>query len=154
MVDLRSSLTAVGAVALFAVVFAGPALGQDREARIAERLEPVGEVCLQGDPCAGGAGAVVGAASSAPSSTAQGQEFNVEQTYQQSCAVCHNSGMAGAPKMGDAEEWNKRIEEKGFAQVVQNAITGFNAMPPRGMCMTCSDENIAELVSYISGHEE
>lgn len=154
MVDLKSSLAAAGAVAICAAVFAGPVLGQSREERIAERLQPVGEVCLQGDACAAGAGATVGAASSAPASATEGQEFSVEQAYQQNCSVCHNSGMAGAPKLDDAEEWNKRAEEKGLAQLVQNAITGINAMPPRGMCMTCSDENLAELVSYLSGHEE
>ena len=28
------------------------------------------------------------------------EDFSAERTYQQSCAACHNSGAAGAPKFG------------------------------------------------------
>ena len=91
-------------------------------------------------------------ASAAPAAAAAGGDFNVEQTYQQSCNVCHASGMAGAPKFDDTAEWQKRLADKGLDTLVANAINGVNAMPPRGMCMTCSDDNIAALVEYLAGH--
>ncbi len=138
----------VGALAA-SVVFMGASVAQTRDEQIAERLKPVGEVCLAGQSCARGGAAPVAAASAAP---AAGGEFNVEQTYQQSCNVCHASGMAGAPKFDDTAEWAARLEAKGLDTLVANAINGVNAMPPRGMCMTCSDENIAALVEYIAGH--
>ena len=138
----------VGALAA-SVIFMGASAAQTRDEQIAERLKPVGEVCLAGQSCARGGAAPVAAASAAP---AAGGEFNVEQAYQQSCNVCHASGMAGAPKFDDSAEWAARLADKGLETLVANAINGVNAMPPRGMCMTCSDENIAALVEYIAGH--
>lgn len=132
------------------VAFMGASAAQSRDEQIAERLKPVGEVCLAGQSCARGGAAPVAAASAVPA--AASGEFDVEQVYQQSCNVCHASGMAGAPKFDDSAEWTKRLEDKGLEMLVANAINGINAMPPRGMCMTCSDENIAALVEYISGH--
>lgn len=134
---VRFSLLAVS------VIFAGSIAAQSRDAQIAERLQPVGEVCLAGDACAGGGAA-------APMAAAAGGEFSPEATYTQSCAVCHDSGMAGAPKHGDADAWATHLE-KGMDLMIQNAITGINAMPPKGMCMTCSDEDMAAMVKYISG---
>ena len=31
---------------------------------------------------------------------------------------------------------------------------GLNAMPPRGMCFDCSDEEYMELITYMSGAGE
>jgi cytochrome c5 len=138
----------MGALAA-SVVFMGASAAQSRDEQIAERLKPVGEVCLAGQPCARGGAAPVAAASAAPAASGA---FDVEQTYQTSCNVCHASGMAGAPKFDDNAEWAKRLADKGLETLVANAINGINAMPARGMCMTCSDDNIAELVEYISGH--
>jgi cytochrome c5 len=138
----------MGALAA-SVVFMGTSAAQSRDEQIAERLKPVGEVCLAGQSCARGGAAPVAAASAAPAASGA---FDVEQTYQTSCNVCHASGMAGAPKFDDNAEWAKRLADKGLDTLVANAISGVNAMPPRGMCMTCSDDNIAELVEYISGH--
>ncbi len=129
------------------VLLMGTGIAQSRDEQIAERLKPVGEVCLAGESCARG-----GAAPTATAGAAASEEFNVEQAYQQNCNVCHASGMAGAPKFDDNEEWAKRLADKGLDTLVANAINGVNAMPPKGMCMTCSDENIAALVEYISGH--
>lgn len=127
-------------VMFIGLICAVSASAQSRDELIAERLKPVGEVCVAGDPCAGGAAAPAAAASA---------EFVAETAYQTNCQVCHASGMAGAPKFGDADEWAKRLADKGIEGLVSNAINGVNAMPPRGMCMTCSDENIADLVDYL-----
>ncbi len=133
-------------VLALSVVFMGSLAAQTSEELIAERIKPVGEVCVAGESCARGGAAPMAAAGAAASG-----EFNVEQTYQQNCNVCHASGMAGAPKLDDAAEWQARLADKGMETLVANAINGINAMPAKGMCMTCSDENIAELVEYISG---
>jgi cytochrome c5 len=153
VVDLKTNLMRVSVMVVCALIFTGSVFAQTSEARIAERIKPAGEVCLAGEPCAGEpTAAAIG--NSPPSSVASGETFNAEQTYQQSCAMCHNSGMAGAPKLDDADAWAARLEEKGLSLLVQNAITGINAMPPRGMCMTCSDENIETLVKYLLGQTE
>ncbi len=131
---------------VLSVVFAGSLVAQSLDQQVAERLKPIGEVCLQGQACASGG--------AAPAAAAATGEFSAEQVYTQTCAMCHGSGMAGAPQFGDADAWSGRITAKGFETVVQNAITGINAMPAKGMCMTCTDENMAALVEYISGQAQ
>jgi cytochrome c5 len=75
--------------------------------------------------------------------------FDPARTYTQSCAACHNSGAAGAPRMGNAEDWSARLE-KGMEILVEHTINGFNnVMPPKGMCFTCSDEDLRALVQYM-----
>mgnify|MGYP003627910079 CR=1 FL=1 len=134
-------------VLALSVVFMGSLVAQSYDEGVAARLTPVGEVCLAGESCAR-----AGAAPMAAAGAAAGGAFDVEQTYQANCNVCHASGMAGAPKFDDAAEWAARLADKGMETLVANAISGINAMPAKGMCMTCSDENIAELVEYIAGH--
>jgi cytochrome c5 len=115
-----------------------------RDQQIAERLMPVGSVCLAGEDCAAGGATIAASASQAV--------FSAEATYDQYCAMCHNTGMAGAPERGDAGHWETRIADAGIDTIVSNAISGINAMPPRGMCSTCTDAHIAELVDYLSGN--
>lgn len=109
------------------------------ERATAERLEPVGSVCVEGDEC-GSAAAVTEEVASGPRSG--------EQVHQSACAACHATGAAGAPKTGVAAEWSARIA-KGNATLVKHAIEGFNAMPPKGMCMDCSDDEIKAAVEYM-----
>ncbi len=74
--------------------------------------------------------------------------FDVERAYMQSCWACHNSGAAGAPKVGDAAAWGARME-KGMDAVVTNALNGLNAMPAKGMCFTCTNDDLKALVQYM-----
>lgn len=75
--------------------------------------------------------------------------FEAERVYMQSCFACHSSGAAGAPKVGDAAAWTPRLE-KGMDAVVANAISGLNGvMPPKGLCFTCTDDDLRALVQYM-----
>tara|TARA_B110000858_G_scaffold17319_1_gene17499 strand:- start:37465 stop:37812 length:348 start_codon:yes stop_codon:yes gene_type:complete len=76
--------------------------------------------------------------------------FDAEATYMVSCFACHSTGAAGAPKVGDgnADEWASRTE-KGMDAVVANAINGVNSMPAKGLCFTCTDEDLAAIVEYM-----
>lgn len=77
------------------------------------------------------------------------EDFSAERTYQQSCAACHNSGAAGAPVLGNAEDWSARAE-KGNETLYENTINGYNnIMPPKGMCFACSDDELKAVVDYI-----
>jgi len=69
--------------------------------------------------------------------------------YNKSCAVCHNSGAAGAPKTGDGAAWEPRVA-KGMDTMVQSVSSGLNAMPPKGMCFDCSDEDYKALIEYMA----
>lgn len=104
--------------------------------KIRERIKPVGEVCV-GAECGG---AVV--AASGPRSG--------EEVYNTACAACHGAGILGAPKNGDKATWDDRLS-KGMDQTLANAINGINAMPPKGNCATCSDDEILGAINYMSG---
>lgn len=70
-------------------------------------------------------------------------------TYQRFCFSCHASGAAGAPRMGDMAAWAPRIE-KGEDALIESTIQGIPpGMPPRGMCMQCSDEELAATVRFM-----
>lgn len=51
--------------------------------------------------------------------------------YATVCAVCHDSGAAGAPKVGDNTAWAQRFAQ-GYDLVVKHAIEGIRAMPAKG----------------------
>lgn len=75
--------------------------------------------------------------------------FDPARTYTQSCGACHNSGAAGAPRFGNSADWSARLE-KGMDVLVEHTINGFNnVMPPKGMCFTCSDDDLRAVVQYI-----
>ncbi|ALO44774.1 c-type cytochrome [Pseudohongiella spirulinae] len=134
------------ALLVMGIGIAGSVVAQSaRDQMIADRLAPVGQVCLAGEDCASGAAPAVAQA-------AGGGAFDVEASYNQYCAMCHNTGMAGAPTREAADHWTTRMSEDGFDTVLANAINGINAMPARGMCATCSDDEMSELVEYLSGH--
>lgn len=67
--------------------------------------------------------------------------------YQQSCAMCHESGLAGAPKHGVKADWEPRLAQ-GVDTLVQHVISGKGAMPPRGGSAG-SDADIHATVEYM-----
>lgn len=110
---------------------------------IAERIKPVGEVCIQGEECKGVAAVAVAAGGGAKSP---------EQVINTHCAACHNTGLLGAPKAGDSAAWKARADAKGGLDgILQSAISGINAMPPKGTCATCSDDELLGAIKQMSG---
>lgn len=109
---------------------------------VAERIKPVGDVCLEGSSCAA---APVAAVASAPRSG--------EEVYNGSCVTCHGAGVAGAPKFGDAAAWGPRIAQ-GADTLYTHALNGFNAMPAKGLCMTCSDDEVKAAVDYMANNSK
>jgi cytochrome c5 len=69
--------------------------------------------------------------------------------YAKSCQVCHANGAANAPKTGDAAAWEPRLA-KGMDALVQSVANGLNAMPPKGMCFDCSDDDYKALIEYMA----
>ena len=113
------------------------------EAAIAERLKPVGQVCVSGQECKG-----VGAVAVAAGGAAQSPD-DVIAKY---CGACHMSGLLGAPKIGDAAAWKTRASAKGGVDgLLKSAIAGLNAMPPKGTCATCSDDELKGAIHKMSG---
>ena len=72
-----------------------------------------------------------------------------EQIYGEYCFSCHTPGLNGAPKLGDAEGWAPRIE-RGMASMLATTIEGIPpAMPPRGICMSCTDAELEAAIDYM-----
>jgi cytochrome c5 len=91
-----------------------PAAGSDGMSAeaVARRIEPVGRIEIRdvSDPASMKAG---------------------DQVYAAQCAACHASGVAGAPKLGDAAAWAPRLKS-GFDALLASALKGKGAMGPQG----------------------
>ncbi|NVK00103.1 MAG: cytochrome c5 family protein [Oceanospirillaceae bacterium] len=68
--------------------------------------------------------------------------------YNTKCLACHMSGVAGAPKVGDAAAWAERMAP-GMDAVLASAKKGKGAMPPMGTCMDCSDAELTAAIQYM-----
>ena len=100
--------------------------------------------------CSGGEPASQTSVADTPAAPAELDEMAVgEKIYGEYCFSCHTPGLNGAPRLGDAEAWAPRVA-KGEALLLQTTIEGIPpAMPPRGICMSCSDEELAAAIKYM-----
>ena len=71
-----------------------------------------------------------------------------QDIYQSTCFACHGTGAAGAPKVGDAAAWGPRIAS-GMDAMMNTALNGKGAMPARGTCGNCSDDDLKAAVEYM-----
>ena len=69
--------------------------------------------------------------------------------WSRSCALCHITGEAGAPVVGDTAEWQRRLEQ-GEEAIINNVVEGFNSMPPLGYCMACEVSDFRAMVAYMA----
>ena len=93
---------------------------------------------------AGAAASAAGDAASAAIDLAAG-----EANYARFCFSCHAAGVAGAPKLGDADAWGPRVA-KGLDALVASTIEGIPpGMPARGLCMNCSDADLRNTVAWM-----
>ena len=67
--------------------------------------------------------------------------------YTQTCATCHATGIANAPKIGDKAAWGPRLAQ-GVDGLTASAIKGKGAMPPKGGS-SASDAEIKAVVTYM-----
>jgi cytochrome c5 len=89
-------------------------------------------------PAAAGAAAVP-----ASVDAAKGKEI-----YDTACTVCHQAGIAGAPKLGDKAAWAPRTAQ-GWDVLVAHALKGFKAMPAKGGRMDLPDEQVINAIGYM-----
>jgi cytochrome c5 len=127
--------------------------GSDRDAQspeaIAKRIQPVAD---QGYRLAG-----VSDQPSAdePSGNAKsGEQKPValksgEQVYTAVCAACHNAGVAGSPKLGDAGAWKARLGQ-GYDTLVSHAVNGIRGMPAKGGNPNLNDVEVARAVVHMA----
>ena len=97
---------------------------------VAKRIQPVGHVEF------GAAGGAAGGKSG-------------EEVVKTTCAACHQTGVAGAPKIGDKAAWAPRIKE-GLNEMVKDAIKGIRGMPPKGGNPSLADDEVARAVVFMA----
>jgi cytochrome c5 len=98
---------------------------------VAKRIKPVADVSV-----AGGGGA-------------SKQLKTGEQVFQTVCTACHSTGVAKAPRFGNKADWTPRIRA-GQKALVQVALKGAGAMPPRGGASDLSDLEVERAVVYMA----
>ena len=103
---------------------------------IVSRIHAVGSICIEGEDCA----KALTVAAAGPRSA--------EDVYNKGCLACHTSGAAGAPKFRIAADWTARLA-LGTELLYSNAINGKGAMPARGLCPNCSDDEVKAAVDYM-----
>lgn len=98
---------------------------------IAKRIRPVANVNIEA------------AARSGPTSRTG------EDIYKSVCTACHATGVANAPKFGNQGDWAPRIKT-GQKALLQSALKGKGAMPPRGGAADLSDAEVEGAVVYMA----
>lgn len=103
-------------------------------------------------PAQAPAAAAPAAAPPAPMAAADGGKG--QDTFKKVCAMCHQTGAAGAPILGDKADWGPRIAQ-GKDTLYKHALEGFTgakgAMPARGGSPALSDEDVKATVDYMVG---
>ncbi len=121
---------------------------QDSLEAIAQRIAPVGKVNVAGkNSSKSDSNEKKSEIAAAKPQQSTNTVSNGEKIYQKHCQLCHASGVAGAPKLV-ADAWQARAA-KGLKKLTQNAIQGYNAMPAKGGCSSCSDADIESAVKYM-----
>lgn len=96
----------------------------------AARIKPVAEITVSAAGAGGGA-------------------RTGEEIVKGACAACHTTGAAGAPKVGDKAAWSARLGA-GLNGLLQSAIKGKGAMPPKGGSTDLSEYEMARAVVYMA----
>jgi cytochrome c5 len=97
-------------------------------------------------PTAGAASAPTAGAPAATATASAGGEGKA--VYDQTCHVCHATGLAGSPKFGDKAAWAPRIAT-GMDKLYNAALHGLNAMPPKGGNTALTDVQVKAAVDYM-----
>jgi len=71
-----------------------------------------------------------------------------KQIVEVQCIKCHQTGVGGAPKIGDRAAWIKR-GSAGMDSLVRSAIHGHGGMPARGGMADLTDSEIRAAVIYM-----
>ncbi len=69
--------------------------------------------------------------------------------YTSTCAACHDSGAAGAPKTGDNGAWTARLAQ-GYEALLKTALVGKGGMPAKGGNADLDDVEIARAVVHMA----
>ena len=72
-----------------------------------------------------------------------------QDIYNKVCTTCHATGLAGAPRLGNAADWSPRIAN-GVGSLYQSALKGTpKGMPAKGGHMTLPDAEVKAAVDFM-----
>ena len=71
-----------------------------------------------------------------------------KKIFDSTCAACHSTGVAGAPKLGDKAAWAPRLKT-GIDALLQSATKGKGAMPPKGGNAALSDAEVRAAIEFM-----
>jgi cytochrome c oxidase subunit II len=117
---------------------------QEPAAQGAAPAQQVAAAQPAGQPAAAAAPAAAPAGGAAPAKAADGKG-----TFDTTCTVCHTTGAAGAPKLGDKAAWAPRLAQ-GKDALYNSALKGKGAMPPKGGNAALPDEAVKAAVDYMA----
>lgn len=121
---------------LITICYSFNSMAISREERIQNRIKPMGSVYL-----------TEGAQLQTTTKPKLGKDAGMKR-YTSTCYLCHDTGASGAPKLGNKADWAPRVS-KGNDTLYEHSVKGFNAMPAKGGCLNCSDEEIKMTVDYM-----
>lgn len=108
------------------------------------RIKPIGNVRIQSEQNQAQTDASLTVDTPAPQATALAKTI-----YTKHCVLCHGSGLAGAPKFRDAQDWKVRLQARTINDLLATALKGLNAMPVKGTCNECSDDDLKAAITYM-----
>lgn len=99
--------------------------------------------------------APVAVVSPAPAAPVANAEISPgEAVFKKTCAMCHQSGMAGAPILGKKDDWAGRVEQ-GMDTLLKHATEGYTGqkgmMPAKGGNAALTDAEIKATVEFMVG---
>jgi cytochrome c5 len=133
-----------------------PALSDDEVARAvvfmanqsgASFREPASKAPAQKPQAQAQAAAAAPAAGGAAKPAARGAADG-KKVYESTCTACHATGVANAPKLGDKAAWAPRIKQ-GMDTLLQSALKGKGAMPPKGGNASLSDADVRAAIEFM-----
>lgn len=143
------------ALFLIALTAALAACGKSEQTPDVAEPAPVAEPAIE-QPAAPSAAADEAAVAAAPApasepaaGAAKPDLAHGEKIYRQACAFCHDKGVAGAPKTGDAAAWSPRLAQ-GMDPLYTAAVRGKGAMPAKGGNPSLTDADVHAAVDYLA----
>ncbi|KTD21748.1 c-type cytochrome [Legionella londiniensis] len=85
-----------------------------------------------------------------------GSQHEGAEIAQHFCSNCHSENPPiplGAPRIGIEADWQHRIKQ-GFSVLFKHTDEGLNAMPPRGGCFECSDQQLVLAILALLPEKE
>lgn len=133
-------------IAILSNVFAGYASSASENYKVeiqsdtSQRIAPSGKINLASNPSIKQEVMVA--------SVSETKILTAKEVYNTVCMSCHTSGAAGAPVIGNNNQWSDRLT-KGKDTLYASAINGIGIMPAKGGVSSLSDNEIKSAVDYI-----